>query len=233
MNAQMNAQTNTQLETLLRHPGLWRGDRPEVPARPGMATGHGALDALLPGGGWPRGALVELMLQEEGIGELSLVLPALAALSREERWIALIAPPHIPYAPALAAAGLELSRLLVVRTTNTADTLWAMEEALRSGACAAVLAWPAAISERAQRRLQLAAEEGGSTAIWFIPARQAASASFATLRLGLAPAPDGLEIRFVKRRGGGAVAPLVLDLPNALARPAFPRPGAAGLRAVS
>ena len=224
---------NAQLETLLRHPGLWRGDRPEVPAQPGVATGHAALDALLPGGGWPRAALVELMLQEEGIGELSLLLPALAALSQEARWIALVAPPHVPYAPALAAAGLDLSRLLLVRTNNTADTLWAMEESLRSGACAAVLAWPSAISERAQRRLQLAAEEGNCMAIWFIPTRQAASASFASLRLGLAPAPGGLEIRFIKRRGGGAVLPLVLDLPHALARPAFPRPGAASLRAVT
>lgn len=224
---------NAQMEALLRHPGLWRGDRPEIPAQPGVATGHAALDALLPGGGWPRGALVELMLEEEGIGELSLLLPALAALTREERWIALIAPPHIPYAPALAAAGLDLSRLLVVRSSNTEDSLWAMEEALRSGACAAVLAWPAAISEGAQRRLQLAAEQGNCTAIWFILARQAASASFATLRLRLSPTPAGLEVRFVKRRGGGAVAPLILNLPHALARPAFPRSGTPGLRAVT
>ena len=199
-----------------------------------MATGHAALDALLPGGGWPRGALVELMLQEEGIGELSLVLPALAALSREERWIALIAPPHIPYAPALAAAGLELSRLLVVRTANTADTLWAMEEALRSGACAAVLAWPAAISERAQRRLQLAAEEGGEYGDLVHPRPPGGQRLLCHPAPGAGPGPGcGLEIRFVKRRGGGAMAPLVLDLPHALARPAFSRPGAAGLRAVS
>lgn len=223
---------NAQLDSLLRHPGIWRGDRPEVPAQPGLATGHPALDALLPGGGWPRGALTELILQEEGIGEFSLLLPALAALSREERWIALLAPPHIPYAPALASGGVELSRLLLVRTAGSDDTLWAMEETLRSGACGAVLAWPAAINERFQRRLQLAAEAGGSTGIWFTHARQASSASFATLRLKLAPAPAGLEVRFVKRRGGGDVPPLVLDVPHALARPAFPRPGPAGLRAV-
>lgn len=224
---------NARLESLLRHPGLWRGDRPELPARPGVATGQGALDALLPGGGWPRGALVELMLEEEGVGELSLVLPALASLSREERWIALVAPPHIPYAPALAAAGVDLSRLLLVRARDTADSLWAMEEALRSGACSAVLAWPAALSERAQRRLQLAAEAGDSLAMWFIPARQAATASFAALRLRLAPAHTGLEVRIVKRRGGGDAPPLVLDPSHALARPAFPRSRPPGLRAAA
>jgi hypothetical protein len=219
---------NARLETLLRHPGLWRGDRPELPALPGLASGHAALDALLPGGGWPQGGLSELIIEEEGIGELALLLPALAAVSREGRWIALIAPPHLPYAPALAAAGIDLSRLLLVRAAGTADTLWAMEEALRSGACGAVLAWPAAIKERTQRRLQLAAEAGSSTGIWFTPARQAASASFAALRLRLAPAESRLEIRFVKRRGGGALPPLVLDPRHAVARPVLSRPGPAG-----
>ena len=224
---------NTQLETLLRHPGLWRGDRPEATALPGLATGHAALDALLPGGGWPRGALTELITQGEGIGEFSLLLPALAALSREDRWIALISPPHLPYAPALAAGGMVLSRLLLVRAAGTADSLWAMEEALRSGACGAVLAWPAAINERAQRRLQLAAEAGASAGIWFTPARQVASASFAALRLRLAPVAAGLEIRFLKRRGGGAVPPLVLDTHHAVARPAHSRPDAPGLSAAA
>jgi protein ImuA len=222
---------NAPLEALLRQPGIWRGDRLGATALPGLSTGHAALDALLPGGGWPRGALTELIVREEGIGEFSLLLPALAALSREARWIALVAPPHLPYAPALAAAGLALARLLVVRSATTADSLWAMEQALRSGACGAVLAWPAAVNERAQRRLQLAAEAGASWGLWFTPARQAASASMAALRLGLAPAPGGLEIRFLKRRGGGAVPPLVLDLSHAVARPALPRPGPAGLRA--
>lgn len=224
---------NPALQALLRQPGIWRGDRPELPARPGMASGHAALDALLPGGGWPRGALTELIPRAQGIGEITLLLPALAALSREQRWIALIAPPHLPYAPALAAAGIDLARLLRVRAGNGADALWAMEEALRSGACGAVLAWPGAMAERAQRRLQLAAEAGDCAGFWFTPAAQAASASFATLRLALAPVAGGLEVRFLKRRGGGEAPPLVLDLAHALAGPAFSRSGPAGLRAVA
>ncbi len=220
------------LQALLRHPGIWRGDRSQLSAPAGIATGHAALDALLPGGGWPRGALTELILRAPGIGEVSLLLPALAALSREPRWIALIAPPHLPYAPALAAAGVDLARLLRVRAGNGADTLWAMEEALRSGACGAVLAWPGAMAERAQRRLQLAAEAGDCAGFWFTPAEQAASTSFAALRLGLAPVAGGLEIRFLKRRGGGEALPLVLDI-HALAGPACSRSGPAGLRAVA
>lgn len=219
---------NAQLDTLLRHPGVWRGDRPGTSARPGQPTGHAGLDALLPGGGWPRGALTELICQEEGIGELSLLLPALAEISREGRWIALVAPPYIPYAPALAGAGVDLARLLVVRAGNTADTLWAMEETLRSGACGAVLAWPSLIDERSQRRLQLAAEAGDSTCIWFTPARQAGNASFAALRIKVMPARDGTGLHIVKRRGGGPAPTLVLD--HALAGPALPRPAPAGIR---
>ena len=227
MNAVMQTPVETSVETLLRHPGLWRGDRLATTALPGLASGHAALDALLPGGGWPQGALTELIVAEPGIGEFSLVLPALATLSREDRWIVLIAPPHLPYAPALAAATVSLSRLLLVRAANTADTLWAMEQALRSGACAAVLAWPGGSNERAQRRLQLAAEAGASWGVWFTPARQAASTSTAALRLKLAPAEGGIEVRFLKRRGGGPVPPLVLH--HAVARTALPRPGPAGL----
>jgi hypothetical protein len=201
---------NAPLEALLQHPGIWRGDRLGATVLPGIPTGHAALDACLPGGGWPQGALTELIVQEEGIGEFSLLLPALAALSREDRWIALIAPPHLPYAPALAAGGVELARLLLIRTHTTADTLWAMEQALRAGSCGAVLAWPGAVSEKALRRLQLAAETGASWGVWFTPVRQAASASAAALRLSLAPVGGGLEIRFLKRRGGGYAPPVVV-----------------------
>lgn len=224
---------NAQLEALLKHPGIWRGDRLETTALPGIATGHAALDALLPGGGWPQGALTELIVEEEGIGELSLLLPALASISRADRWIALIAPPHLPYAPALATGGVALSRLIRVKSRTTEDTLWAMEQALRSGACGAVLAWPGAINERSQRRLQLAAEAGASWGVWFTPARQAAAASTAALRLRLAATETGTEVRFVKRRGGGPVPPLVLNFDHALARPALSRPGPAGLSAAA
>lgn len=220
---------NAQLDALLKHPGVWRGDRLGAAVRPGQPTGHARLDALLPGGGWPKGALTELIYQEEGIGEFSLLLPALVELSREGRWLALVAPPHLPYAPALAAAGVVLSRLLLVRARSTADKLWAMEETLRSGACAAVIAWSDTINERTQRRLQLAAEAGDSAGIWFTPARQASSASFAALRLRLNPALAGTEVRVVKRRGGGQAPALVLNPSDALARPIPARPALAGL----
>ena len=85
-----------------------------------MPTGFDALDRELPGGGWPAGALTELLVRRAGIGELQLVLPALAALSWAGKRIVWLAPPHLPYAPALAADGVDLAQLVVVRAPGPA-----------------------------------------------------------------------------------------------------------------
>lgn len=175
------------LDALLLRSRLWRGDTRADVALPSEPTGHAALDALLPGGGWPRAALTELLVARPGIGELSLLVPALARLSRGDAWIALVAPPWLPYAPALASAGIDLSRLLVIRVHDGADRLWAMEQALASGACSAVLGWPTFVRERALRRLQLAAENGKALGFYF-SAGEATSSSLAALRLQLHPA---------------------------------------------
>ena len=144
-----------QLEELLAHPSVWRGrSRAAVETFP---TGFAALDAGLPGGGWPRHGLVEILTPQPGVGELYLLLPALAALSRlnPARWCTWVSPPHEPFAPALAAHGVALERMLIVKTHLP---LWAHEQALRSGACEVALAWLPRASPRAIRRLQLAAE---------------------------------------------------------------------------
>lgn len=94
-----------QLSTLLQRPDLWRGDTLARTAQDGVASGFAELDAALPGGGWPRGALTELLPHKMGIGELSLLLPALTALEAEAGWIALVAPPWRPHAPAWQAVG--------------------------------------------------------------------------------------------------------------------------------
>lgn len=200
-------------EALLRHPGIWRGDQRAQADGHAIPTGFAALDDLLPGGGWPRGALTELLSAREGIGELQLLIPAFSRLSGESNWLAWVAPPHIPYAPVLAAAGVSLKRLILVRPHSVADAWWAAEQALRSGACGAVLGWLRAPDERRLRRLQLAAEAGRAWCILFRPLKAAQERSSAALRLGLEPATDGrLAIRFLKRRGGPVSQALLLDL---------------------
>lgn len=196
---------NTALDTLLQHPRIWRGERGSWTEDDHMASGFSALDRVLPGGGWPQGALTEVLLPHPGIGELQLLLPALRQLNQEQRWIALIAPPYIPYAPAWQAAGLDLSRLLWVRPRTPVDQLWAMEQALHSGTCGAVITWPTTFPKFQQlRRLQLAAEASQAWAVVLEPLSAAAQTSPAALRLQLAPTDEGLAVHLLKRRGAWA-----------------------------
>lgn len=197
------------LQQVLQRRDVWRGS--QAPSARTVASGFTLLDELLPGGGWPRGALTEIVLSHRGVGELRLLLPALARLSRGDRWIAFIAPPYIPFAPALSAAGIELSRLLLVHPRTRSEQLWAVEASLRAGACAAVLAWPEAVAASQLRRWQLAAEAGDAVGILF--QRRNLGNSPAALRLQLAPAAkNAVELRVLKRRGGWPTGPVRLGV---------------------
>lgn len=197
---------------LPQHPALWRGGELARTATPGIATGFSALDRELPGGGWSVASLAEIMPAHEGIGELRLLGPALAQLSQAGKPLFWIAPPHLPYAPALAAAGIALSQLAIVRTPTPQDTLWAAEQALRANACGAVLVWPAMGVDYTQlRRLQIAAEGSHSLAFLFRPQRAARETSPATLRLLLDTDRGGLAISIAKRRGAPLTRPIVIS----------------------
>ncbi len=217
------------LDGLLQRNDLWRGSRLATGVAT-VSTGFAALDEQLPGGGWPRGALTEILATRAGIGALRLLMPALASLSCQERWLGWVAPPYIPYAPALAAAGVQLSRILLVHPAARQDGLWALEQSLRSGTCSAVLAWPLIDEAAALRRLQLAAEAGDCAGFLFRPAAVAGHASPAALRLQLDGDAHGrLSIHILKRRGRPAAAPLLLDPDHArtlaLHTPAAAAPG--------
>lgn len=197
------------LEQLRRHPAIWRRERPSASA---LSTGFPALDAVLPDAGWSMGALTEILVPREGVGELRLVMPALAELSARGRWLAWVGSPYVPYAPALAARGIVLSRILWVRSHNSAQQLWSAEQALRSGACAAVLAWPTRVPHRRLRRLQLAAESGGAWALLFHREAPPGNGSPASLRLRVAPAVNSLAVEVLKCRGRpGARVEIALD----------------------
>jgi cell division inhibitor SulA/protein ImuA len=193
-----------------QHPGIWRGSELARTGCPGIATGFAALDAELPGGGWPCAALTEILPQHEGIGELRILGPALAQLASQGKFIAWIAPPYLPYAPALAAAGIELARVVIVKTFRDGDSLWAAEQALRSAACGGVLAWPREIRFAQLRRLQLAAEDGRCLAVLFRPTQAAREPSPAALRIGLATSAGGLALSILKRRGAPLSRPILL-----------------------
>ena len=192
------------LDSLLSSQRVWRGQSPHRSAS-AQATGHAALDAALPSGGWPEAALSELLLPGHGVGELELMWPALARLSQVQAggMIVLVDPPFLPYPAAWRDAGVALPRLQVVRARHR-DALWAAEQCLRSGACAAVLCWPQRADDRVLRRLQVAAETGQSLGFVLRDLAAARNPSPAALRIAIDTAPR--QLRVLKCRGGNAPA---------------------------
>lgn len=201
------------MHALLDDPRLWRAGRRDL-RWPVLPSGHPALDAWLPGGGWPAARLTEIAVERWGSGEFALLLPLLAQLSKGAadpagRWLALINPPFLPYPPALAAAGIDAARLLLVRPGNDAETLWAAEQALRSGGCAIVLAWAGQAAGPCLRRLQLATEAGRTPLLLFRPPAALAAPSPASLRLRVAAGARGASLHLHKHQGSKP-APLSL-----------------------
>ncbi len=222
----VQAYSYTMLAPETLHPALWRAHQLGRSRDEALPTGFMALDAELPGGGWPRRVLSELLLPHAGIGELRLLAPALRQVIAAGRVVMLFDPPWPLCAPGWVQLGIDLQQLVIVqaraRVRGTArellphaDIQWALEQALKSGHVGAVLAWlPARLKADALRRLQLAAQAHDGPA--FMLREQAAQphASPAPLRLALQPAGvDELSVRVFKRRGPAMLQPLRLGLP--------------------
>lgn len=217
-------------------PAVWRAHQLGYAATPVLASGFDALDAELPGGGWPVSTLTELLLPHAGVGELRLLAPVLAAQQQAQRSLMWFDPPAAPCAWALSALGLDMRQLVLVRSRQplksrarerlpAMDVLWALEQALKSGHVGAVLAWlPARLPADALRRLQLAAQAHGGLVFLLRDAALRTQPSPARLRLLLGCAgPDRLRVALLKRRGPPSAQPLTLELPAVLSTPALSR----------
>lgn len=201
------------------HPALWRASQLAQAGGECVDTGYPALSAQLPGGGWPRGAMVELLPERAGVGEIRLLRPALQQGGSGR--IVLLQPPWVPQAAAFDALGLPARRLLWLRSTCRSDTLWAAEQVLGSGACSALLLWQSDLRNDALRRLHLAAQSSNSLFFLLRPPVVAQDASPAPLRLALktmAALPRAaadlplLRIDILKRRGPHLSHPLFVHL---------------------
>ncbi|MCQ4261479.1 DNA lesion error-prone repair protein ImuA [Stutzerimonas stutzeri] len=190
--------TVAALEVLLDQRRVWRGQS-VAPAAGAQPTGHAQLDRRLPSGGWPRAALTEILMPAAGTGELRLLWPTIARLTAAGQRVVLVAPPFIPYPAAWLAAGVALQHLVIIQATGK-EVLWAAEQCLRSGCCAAVLCWPQRADDRGMRRLQVAAESGDSLGFALRDAGEAVNPSPAALRLVLDTPPG--SVRLLKCRGG-------------------------------
>lgn len=199
-------------------PVLWRGDQMEGAVDRAWPTGFAALDAQLPGGGWPRRVLTELLLPHPGVGEIRLLGPCLTALQRQGRLVMLFDPPAKLSAQAFTELGFDVGQLLVVHTRARvipgSDSLWAFEQALKSGHVGATLAWlPPRLRADRLRRLQLAAQAHDGPAFvlreWAAQQRPTAAPLRLALRAGGA---DRLQLQLLKRRGPPLASPITLTL---------------------
>jgi len=222
-----------KLQQLMQETGLWRANHLRSPVAKGIPTGFPELNSWLPDNGWPRESVTELLHPQPGIGELRLLTPALASLSQQQnRWIAWIGSPYLPYTPALIQAGINIKTILIIKPRSATDQLWAIEKSLASGACSAVLAWPdKGIQPRQIRRLQLACKAGQSWGIIFRSEEAVTQSSPAPLRLHLKPGnkinlsnKSNVCVTIIKRPGGWGSEPINIQLTGNLnfSKPAFP-----------
>jgi protein ImuA len=211
-------------ETL--HPALWLGHQLGRSGIHGVGSGFATLDAQLPGGGWPRRALSELLLPHPGVGEIRLLAPPLVEAQRAGRLVMIFDPPADLSAWALARLGFDVEHLLVVNTQARvipgSDSLWALEQTLKSGHVGAVLAWlPPRLRAERLRRLQLAAHNHDGVAFVLRELAAAVRPTASPLRLSLhVGGADRLSVRILKRRGPPLEAPLQIALPGVLSEAA-------------
>ncbi|MGV6858879.1 MAG: translesion DNA synthesis-associated protein ImuA [bacterium] len=221
------------LQTVLQHAGIWRGRDHGIhrsqakTTEQGIPTGYKVLDENLPAGGWPPGALTEILHQHTGQGELQLLIPAIRHLTENKHYVVMIDPPWQPNAPALSEAGIQLPYLIIIGPLSADDKLWSIEQSLRAGYCAAVLAWPGNqknLSNKALRRLQLAAESGKSSGFLFRAAESASEHSPAALRIQFQADSQPQKLHIIKCRGRYFSRPLELPQPSGSQRHLQPAP---------
>lgn len=218
---------NELLQQAIQRPDTWQGRQgcflPTMPANSilykseDLTTGYSTLDRALEQDGLPTGTTIELLSDGSGLGAMGLFLPAMEKLSAQGRWQAFIAPPYTPYAPLLAARGIDTQQVLLVHPRSREDLLWSIEQALRSTTCSAVFGWLGAGVYRYSelRKLQLAASGSDALAVLFRPTQAASSPSPASLRLQIRAYR---QVHILKQRGGHQHVDIDLpwqeDIPN-------------------
>lgn len=201
----------TALQDIHHSPYIWRGKERSRRNTHFITSGINSIDQAI--GGWPLGALIEFASKQVGIGEFSLLTPVLRKLSQQDKWIALICPPYIPYAPALSTNGIDIKKILVIATSNTSDTAWAMDQAISSKSCSAVVGWFSFVTEKILRRLQLAIDTQETLGAYFINTESAPRNVPTPWRITVDGKCDQTIINITKRRGGMPVSALATTHP--------------------
>jgi cell division inhibitor SulA len=184
----------------LHHVNAWERTS-AIPASRITTSGIPALDGLLPGGGWPKVGLVELVVPDAQTDAMPLLLPALARISQQGRWITMVNPPHQARLQLCTAAEVNAARILQVNPHPGRSALWTMESMLRSRDCGVVMAWPPCYTELMGKRLQKAAALGRALGILCRQERQVTPVPGVDLRLRLEDNPAGTVVYRLNGQG--------------------------------
>ena len=223
--ARHTRQAPRSLPALLQgNPNLWRGCDMAGQGDFGIPTGFPGLDNILPGRGWPRRGLIEVVTPGWGMGELQLLMPLMRSVIESGKWILWISPPFLLYGPALQQAGVDTDRVVIVDPSTTCkDALWSMEKALQTSNCGLVLAWQNWLPGTVLRRLQLAAESGGTLGVLFKRSVSEHSHSRLTLKIkgsgGKNDSFSEVMLAVVKARGNFRPLSVRLNLYDTQQRP--------------
>jgi len=187
------------------------GSRRKEDAQP-IPSGCPALDRLLPGGGWIRGTLVEWLAESRGGGAGTLAMIAAREAAADGGAVVVMDRHRTFYPPAAAALGVDLENLIVIQAGSEKDQLWALDQALRCQAVAAVWAPQEKVDPHTFRRLQLAAEDSGVLGLLLRNAHVRGRPSWSDMQLLVRPQPvhRGRRVRLelIRSRsstGGGSV----------------------------
>ncbi len=198
----INNETEISLDGLIKSQTmLWRGNRKSHTSNQSIETGFEELDRFLPTGGWPSNSFTEIVVEHWGNGEFQILIPLLVRVSQQSSPVVFIAPPHIPYAPALENAGVLLDKLIIIDDgINANDLWWTAEKVLRHPECGMALIWPKNQNSRHTRRLQLAASTAKNPGFLFRCGTPIQSP--APLRIQLARSADCVTVHILKSRFG-------------------------------
>ena len=210
MSSPLSSLTGPATSLLNLHPALWRGSQFGPRTGPTIATGFAALDAELPGQGWPTGSLIELLIAQPGVGEIQLLRTALQT-DLNKQPVVLLQPPYQPNSACWSGWRLGNQRLLYLAPQRARDAYWAAEQILKNGSCAALLFWAHPIQTSVLKRLHLAAQSSQTLFFMFRPHSVQTEASPAVLRVMLSAEPTGaLTLSILKRRGPACGQPITL-----------------------
>lgn len=204
---------------------LWRGTELSQNHTQVRPSGWQALDAELPGGGWPTHAVTEVLAAQPAVLEWRLLGPSLRAITADGSQVVVVGPPRVPHLPGLLHEGLDERNFIWIQADKPAERLWVTEQLIKANAAGAIVAWLPQARQEQLRRLQVCAQACEALVFLCRPQATRHEASAAPLRLQAAIGLDWqLHVEVFKRRGPAHDGTLTLpSIPGGLASVLTPR----------